>query len=206
MVKLRGRSCSRASRYFSPIDAFGGKYLILAGDRLAYSRAKIHGDKKLGAEVELDEIDAKILKALLRDARTSLKDMADDCSLSSNAIHKRIAHLKASGVIAGSVTLFNPKLSGNMLAVSMEITVDYSAKDRIVRFVREYPGVVICMEGFGRCDILAFIAVVGINELDLAKETINKQPGVKKVVTAVQIEEVQFQFDNLDLTGDSAGG
>jgi len=143
---------------------------------------------------------------LLRDARTSLKDIAEDCGLSSNAIHKRIANLKASGVITGATTLFNPNLFGDVLAVCVEITVDYSMKERIVRFVREYPGVIMCIEGVGRCDILVFIAVVGIKELDLAKETINKQPGVKKVVTVVQIEEVQFHFDNLDLTGGKANG
>jgi len=156
----------------------------------------------LSTKVELDEIDAKILRALLKDARTSLKDIAEDCGLSSNAIHKRISKLKASGVIVGATTLFNLKLPSGMLGASIEITVHSSKKDSVLKFVREYPGVSICMEGTGRCDIIAFIAVTGVDEMDRAKEAINKQPGVKNVVTSVQVEDVQFNFDNLDLMGE----
>jgi Lrp/AsnC family transcriptional regulator, leucine-responsive regulatory protein len=154
----------------------------------------------------LDEVDAKILKALLKDARTSLKDMAEDCGLSSNAIYKRIANLKASGVIVGTTVFFTSRFFGGKLAVSMEITVDASKKDRIVRFVREYPGVTICIEGIGRCDILAFAEVAGVDEMENVKETINKQPGVKSVTTSVQVEDVQFDFDSLNLGDDATNG
>ena len=99
------------------------------------------------AEVKLDEIDAKIIKALLKDARTSLKDIAKDCGLSSNAIHKRIHNLKASGVIAGSATLFNPSIFGYRFTVGMEITVYNEKKNDLVEFVREYPDVLMCIEG-----------------------------------------------------------
>jgi Lrp/AsnC family transcriptional regulator, leucine-responsive regulatory protein len=166
----------------------------------------LKGDTALSAEVELDEIDAKIIKALLKDARTSLKDIAEDCGLSSNAIHKRIHNLKASGVIAGATTLFNPKIFGNRFAICMEITVDYDKKDDIVEFVREHPDVVMCIEGIGRCDILAFMTVKDVNALDLVKEAIRKQPGVKRVTTVIRLEEIQFLFENLDLLGGKTNG
>ncbi|MGD0953954.1 MAG: Lrp/AsnC family transcriptional regulator [Methanotrichaceae archaeon] len=159
------------------------------------------GDTALSNEVELDEIDAKIIKALLKDARTSLKDIAEDCGLSSNAIHKRIRNLKASGVIAGATTLFNPLILGDRFTVCMEITVDNTKID-IVEFVRQHPDVLMCIEGIGVCDIFAIMTVSGVNELDRAKEAIRRQSGVRKVATIIMIDDIQFLFENLDLSGD----
>jgi DNA-binding Lrp family transcriptional regulator len=161
----------------------------------------LKGDTALSNEVELDEIDAKIIKALLKDARTSLKDIAEDCGLSSNAIHKRIRNLKASGVIAGATTLFNPLILGDRFTVCMEITVDNTKID-IVEFVRQHPDVLMCIEGIGVCDIFAIMTVSGVNELDRAKEAIRRQSGVRKVATIIMIDDIQFLFENLDLSGD----
>jgi DNA-binding Lrp family transcriptional regulator len=132
--------------------------------------------------------------------------MAEDCGLSSNAIYKRIANLKASGVIVGTTLFFKARFFGDKLVVSMVITVDASKKDSIVRFVCEYPGVTICIEGIGRCDILAFVEVNGVDEMENVKEAINKQPGVKSVTTSVQVEDVQFDFDSLNLGDDGSNG
>jgi DNA-binding Lrp family transcriptional regulator len=159
-------------------------------------------DIELSNEVELDEIDAKIIKALLKNARTSLKDIAEDCGLSSNAIHKRIHNLKASGVIAGSATLFNPSIFGYRFTVIMEITVYNEKKNDLVKFVREHPDVLMCIEGIGVCDVLAIITVKSVNELDYAKEAIRRQPGVRKVATIIMIDDIQFLFENLDILGD----
>ncbi len=160
----------------------------------------------LSAEVELDKIDAKIIKALLKDARTSLSSIAEDCGLSTNAIHKRIHNLKSSGVIAGATTLFNSGILGSGFAVCMEITVDNTKKDDIVEFVRQQPDVLMCIEGIGMCDILAIMTVTSVNELDLAKEAIRRQLGIKKIATVILIEDIQFLFENLDLSGDKKNG
>ena len=160
------------------------------------------GDSALSAEVELDEVDAKIIKTLLKDARTSLKDIARDCDLSSNAIHKRIHNLKASGVIAGSSTLFNPSIFGYRFTVGMEITVYNEKKNDLVEFVREYPDVLMCIEGTGVCDIFAIMTFSSVNELNHAKEAIRRQSGVRTVATIIMIDDIQFLFENLDLLGD----
>jgi DNA-binding Lrp family transcriptional regulator len=59
----------------------------------------------MNPEVKPDEIDGKILRALIRDAHTKLKEIADDCGLSSSAIVKRIKRLKGIGVIVGTTVL-----------------------------------------------------------------------------------------------------
>ncbi len=139
---------------------------------------------------------------MLKNARTSLKDIANDCELSSNAIHKRIRNLEASGVIVGSATLFNPSRFGFGFTVIMEIAVNNENKNDLLKFVREHPDVLMCIEGIGVCDVLAIITVKSVNELDHAKEAIRRQTGVKKVATIIMIDEFQFLLENLDISGD----
>ena len=56
---------------------------------------------------EIDETDVKILQALIRDARSKLKDIAIKCRLSSTAVKNRIDRMKKSGLIVRSVLKFN---------------------------------------------------------------------------------------------------
>jgi DNA-binding Lrp family transcriptional regulator len=44
----------------------------------------------MSQKVEIDEVDTKILRMLVKDARTNLTAIAKNCSLSVNAIHKRV--------------------------------------------------------------------------------------------------------------------
>ncbi|MCK9442381.1 MAG: hypothetical protein M0Q13_13305 [Methanothrix sp.] len=84
----------------------------------------------------------------------------------------------------------------------MEITVNNEKKNDLVKFVREHPDVLMCIEGIGVCDVLALITVKSVNELDYAKEAIRRQTGVKKVATIIMIDDIQFLFENLDISGD----
>jgi Lrp/AsnC family leucine-responsive transcriptional regulator len=61
----------------------------------------------VASQVKIDEIDVKILKTLLKDARASFADIARDCIISTNAIVKRFYRLKRTGVIAGTSTMVN---------------------------------------------------------------------------------------------------
>ena len=143
-----------------------------------------------------------LIRMLSEEYGFDLKDIARDCDLSSNAIHKRIHNLKASGVIAGSSTLFNPSIFGYRFTVGMEITVYNEKKNDLVEFVREYPDVLMCIEGTGVCDIFAIMTFSSVNELNHAKEAIRRQSGVRTVATIIMIDDIQFLFENLDLLGD----
>ena len=59
-------------------------------------------DRELVSQVKIDEIDVKILKALLEDARTNFADIARDCGVSTTSIVKRFYNLKRCGIIAGT--------------------------------------------------------------------------------------------------------
>jgi DNA-binding Lrp family transcriptional regulator len=147
----------------------------------------------------IDEIDATILRMLLVDARTSLKDIAESCGVSSNAIHKRIKKLRSECIIIGSVTLFNPRYLGGSFTTSMELLTDYKQKTNVRETLQKHPRVIMCYEGVGRCDIFAIISVGTMEEMESMRKDIRNLPGVKKLVMSVRVDDFKFSYENLDL-------
>lgn len=61
---------------------------------------------------QIDDIDRKILKFLVENARMPYLEIARECGVSGAAIHQRVKKLEESGIILGSSTVVNPKKLG----------------------------------------------------------------------------------------------
>ena len=61
---------------------------------------------------QLDKLDLMILSILIEDARSSLKEIAKMCGLTSSAVFRRIKLLKQEGVIVGTFLVVDPKIFG----------------------------------------------------------------------------------------------
>ena len=66
----------------------------------------------MNSTFEIDETDVKILKALIRDSRSKLKDIANECRLSSTAVKNRIDKMKKKGLIYKFVMNINMEFFG----------------------------------------------------------------------------------------------
>jgi DNA-binding Lrp family transcriptional regulator len=62
---------------------------------------------------KLDDVDKTIIKALLRNARTSFSDIASQCGLSALTIKNHYNRLRKEGVIKGSTVILNLLAFGN---------------------------------------------------------------------------------------------
>ncbi|MCW4035119.1 MAG: Lrp/AsnC family transcriptional regulator [Candidatus Bathyarchaeota archaeon] len=67
----------------------------------------------------LDEIDIKILKHLLKDARKKFSDIAKDCNVSTATVRNRFTKMEKDGLIVGSTALVDPKELGYETVVSI---------------------------------------------------------------------------------------
>jgi Lrp/AsnC family transcriptional regulator for asnA, asnC and gidA len=56
----------------------------------------------MSSNYELDEIDRKILKELLKDSRKSYQDIANELIVSSGTIHVRLTKMREAGIVQGS--------------------------------------------------------------------------------------------------------
>lgn len=61
---------------------------------------------------KIDEIDVKIMRALLKSPRASFTEIAENCRKSTLTINKRFNRLKNMGIRTGAITQINPKSFG----------------------------------------------------------------------------------------------
>ena len=91
----------------------------------------------------LDAIDRKILKFLIRNARTPFLEIARECGISGAAIHQRIRKLQDAGVILGSRLLVDPKTMGFDVCAHISITLkDPQLLQQTVEELRKVPEIV----------------------------------------------------------------
>ncbi len=75
------------------------------------------------AKTQLNDIDRKILKFLIKNARMPYLEIARECGISGAAIHQRIRKLEELDVIQGSRILVNPKALGFDVCAFIGITL-----------------------------------------------------------------------------------
>lgn len=150
------------------------------------------------AQVKIDEVDVKILRELVADARAKAKDIAKKCGLSSTAILNRIKRLKAAGVIVGSVLFLNMNQMGFMYAASVGVDVKNHEKEEFLRLIRNRSNVLIVNESVGSSALRAFVVAKRLKDLDDLKQYIRNKLGPRK--GAVNFWGTpQFILDNIEL-------
>lgn len=92
----------------------------------------------------MDQIDRKILNALQKNARVSLKALSEQCFISSPAIAARINRLEKQGVIANYQTTVNyEKLSYHVKAF-IRLQLEPTQKKEFYPYVSSIPNVLEC--------------------------------------------------------------
>jgi DNA-binding Lrp family transcriptional regulator len=153
----------------------------------------------MGNKTEIDDIDAKILGALIRDARTRLKDIAKDCDLSSVAVLNRINNLKARGVIVGATLFPDLEKAGGLIAVTLGINVDSNKEEDVIKLIREQTCLIEPSTSLGKYDFCALVFVKDLRDLDKVTQSLKKQLGVTSVIANIWVPEPFQTYENLNL-------
>lgn len=155
----------------------------------------------MGTTVKIDEIDEKILRLLIKDARTRLKDMAKDCNITSVSVLNRIKRLKKRGVITGA-TLF-PRLDLINLPIVANIGINldpnHANEDEIIKLINEQTNLVELAESIGEYDLCALVYTKNVSELDKAVYAVKKCSGITKIVVNIYSDKPHFLFENINL-------
>lgn len=150
-------------------------------------------------KTEIDDVDAKILEALIKDARTKLKDIAKICNLSSVAVLNRINNLKAKGVIVGATLFTDLEKVGGLIAVTLGINLDSSKEKEVFKLIQEKTCLVEPAISVGKYDYCSLVFVKDLRDLDKVTQALKKQPGVISVTANIWIPEPYQIFENLNL-------
>lgn len=93
---------------------------------------------------DLDPTDARILEALIGDARISIAELARAVGLSAPSVSERIKRLEEAGVIEGYTLIIDPKALGLPLAACLRVRPVPGQLHKVAEILRKLPEIVEC--------------------------------------------------------------
>lgn len=147
--------------------------------------------------VEIDEIDNKILSKMILDARTGLKEIAQECGISTVSVLKRIRHLKKLGVITGATLYTAIDRIGFSIGATVGMETNLNGEE-IVDFFTKNTCLIEPAKGIGEYDLTAVIFAESIEKLNQQVEFARKKFGIKKVSINIW-SKPYYCFENIDL-------
>ncbi len=115
---------------------------------------------------QLDAIDKQILTILQKDARTPVKDIAQEVFLTAPAVSARINNLMKEHYITGFHARVNPELLGYHVKAFINLEVDPKDKKEFYPFIQECPNVIECNCVTGEYSMLLEVQFQSTVELD----------------------------------------
>jgi Lrp/AsnC family leucine-responsive transcriptional regulator len=115
---------------------------------------------------QLDAIDKQIINILQKDARTPVKDIAQEVFLTAPAVSARINHLLKEEYITGFHASLNPELLGYHIKAFINLEVEPKDKKEFYPFIRECPNVIECNCVTGDYSMLLEVQFKSTVELD----------------------------------------
>ncbi len=142
------------------------------------------------AKTILDAIDRKILKYLIKNARTPFLEIARECGISGAAIHQRIRKLSDSGVICGSRLIVDPRMLGFDVCAYIGIRLE-SAKDldKTQEALKSVPEIVECHFITGSYSLFVKLYCLDNDHLMRVINTLQSIPGIASTETRISLRE-----------------
>ncbi len=140
---------------------------------------------------KIDNLDKKILSILSKNARIPFKDVAAECGVSRAAIHQRVQHLIAGGVITGSGFDVNPKSIGYSTCTYVGMNLERgNMYKNVVEKLLEIPEIVECHFTTGPYTMLLKVYARDNEQLmDLLNNKMQMIPGVVSTETLISLDQ-----------------
>ena len=146
-----------------------------------------------------ENLDAKLINALLGDGRASLRSLAEELDVSVTTVSNHLRDLEEEGVIEGYTPRVNYGALGYDVTAILQLKVEGSALPDITDRLQEQKQMVSVYEVTGDYDVIAigkFIDTDGMNEQikTLLTDADIRESNTSVVLNAV-VENKQFDLD-----------
>ena len=153
----------------------------------------------MDAEIGLDTVDRRILRALQADGRITYDQLAAQVSLSPSATLRRVKRLEEAGVIAAYVALVPPERVGLGLTAYLNVRLEKHTErhkrnpmDLFRAAVQTWPEVVECAALTGEMDYLLRVVVADMAHYSrFVMDTLLKHPAVQDCKTSFVLDRVK---------------
>ncbi|WP_449405024.1 HTH-type transcriptional regulator Lrp [Halobellus limi] len=146
-----------------------------------------------------ENLDAKLINALLGDGRASLRSLAEDLDVSVTTVSNHLRDLEDEGVIEGYSPRVNYDALGYDVTAIIQLKVEGSALPDITERLKGHKQMVTVYEVTGDYDVIAvgkFEDTDGMNDQikELLTDTDIRESNTSVVLNAV-VENAQFDLD-----------
>lgn len=146
----------------------------------------------------LDHLDKAILRALQRDASLSQRDLADKVGLSQNSCWRRLARLRADGVIIGQTVRLDMEAIGLGLTVFAMVRTRHHSSDWLVRFRKSVLAIENVIDFFriaGDYDYMIKIVARDMNDFDRVYQELISKTELETVTSYIAMEAIADSRD-----------
>lgn len=140
---------------------------------------------------DLDDVDRKLLIELLRDARTSLRRLAEEMNVSPATLHNRLNRLEQEGIIKGFTALVDYTKLGYSLTSIIMAKVDGKHLVEFEREVSNMSNVTAVYDVIGENDVVIIAKFRDTTELDDFLKQLLKNPKVERTYTSIVLNIVK---------------
>ncbi|MFA4661894.1 Lrp/AsnC family transcriptional regulator [Pyrococcus kukulkanii] len=144
--------------------------------------------------MELDELDKKILGILLRDSRTSYREIAKELNVAVGTIYNRVKKLEDSGIIQGFTVKLNYEAIGYELTTIIGIKAQGKKIREIERVISKDRHVTCVYDVTGEYDIIVIAKFRNREDMNRFVKSVLSIDGVEKTNTHVALEIVKEDF------------
>ena len=140
----------------------------------------------------MDQIDAKILQCLTKEARMNASQISQKVSLSVSAVIERMKKMEASGLIQGYTAVIDERKAGFNVQAMISIRLEHPKYNQeFNRQMCNHESVMECFYITGDFDYIARVGVSSTEELTKVLHDIKQIPGVSLTRTYVVLDNIK---------------
>lgn len=139
----------------------------------------------------IDDLDKRIIAALVADARASYAEIGAKVSLSAPAVKRRVDRLRAAGVIRGFTAVVDPAAFGWSTEAFVELFCEgRTSPAQIAEATARQPEVVAAYTVSGEADALVHLRAADIGHLEQALERLRAVPFVNSTRSTIVLSRL----------------
>ena len=144
--------------------------------------------------MKIDEIDAKIIKILLHESRTSFTSIAQECKITVTAVRMRYKRLWKDGVINGEKMLVNPHSLGYPHIADLGMATAIENEQEVKKFLESRPYIGELVGPLGHYNFWGKVALRDLNKLHDIIEDLESNGNIKHVDALIWAEAVNIEY------------
>lgn len=149
----------------------------------------------MGKYPKLDETDRLLLAEVQIDNRQSIEALSEKVNASPSAVQRRLARLRASGVIEADISIVSPEAMGWPMTFIVEVGLERERIDLLDAFrdtMRKLDEVQQCYYVTGNIDFILVVTTTDMRAYeDFSRRVFSENPNIRTYASHVVVDRVK---------------